>query len=815
MKNYCLNNHWKLYPKNKTQISKFTNFFEQNSFVEMDFPSDIHSILIDNNIIEDPYLSDNEKKIQWVGKLDWVFEKTIILDQELSFLNAFLKLSNVDTIATLTINNIKVMDFENQFITHTINIKEYLIKGENTFNFTFFSSEEEAIKRANENAYPIPYSIYPISSKNRNFIRKTQAHSGWDWGPCIMAIGIYDDLNIDFSDEGYISYTKVNTVLKNKNWIANIEIAYNSETEETLPLEIKLNNKNIKENISIKKGENIFSKQIVCNDIEPWWPNNEGEQNLYPLEIKVGNEKYLKQIGFREIIVKKDNNSLVFCINNRDIFIKGTNWIPQDSLPKRYTDQRYESLIEACKTANMNMIRVWGGGLYEKDIFYELCDQKGILIWQDCMFACSLYPSTNQFLDSVEKEITCQVRRLQYHPSLALWCGNNEDLGAINGYDEARNIRDRYIVDYDRLNEGVVAKVIKKEDPSRAWWPSSPCAGENDYSDNWHDDSKGDMHFWSVWHEGKDFEEYYKIKPRFVSEFGYQSLPYLSTIKTFCSEDDLNLTSEIMEHHQKNIKGNTIILENFTRYYLFPSSFEKQIYLSQIQQAKAMKIAIEYFRSLKTHCMGSLYWQLNDCWPVSSWSSIDYFGKWKALHYEAKRFYSPLLLALINKEDITEIHFINDSQKELSGMLIVEIVDFDGNVVNINKIPKTVKANTALLLEKMDTSQFETSEVFIKAKFVLENDEIKAYTLLTKEKLAHIKKPDFKINITEEIDFFKVELKVDKPTFNVLLDTPYNENFSDNNLFIDKEVILKFPKSNIDLQEFIQNLKIYDLYSLK
>lgn len=815
MQYYSLNKDWELFPKNIEKINKFTSFFNENPTVKFNIPYDIHSSLIDNNIIEDPYFKTNEIDIQWVGQNDWIIQRNFFLNKEIEYKNAYLKLSNIDTVATLHINGKKVFSFDNQFIANTINIKKYLKKGDNTITFTFYSAEKEAIKRAKSLSYPIPYTKYPITSPNRNLVRKTQCHGGWDWGPCIMAFGIYDDLNILFTNEGYITYTKVNTTFREESWNLDLEIEYFSESKQLLDLNININNQTLREAVEIKKGHNLLKKTISCKGVESWYPNNEGSQTLYPLEIKIGEFEKTLNIGFREIKVKTKDNGLTFTVNGREVFMKGTNWIPQDSLPGRYSLERYNKLLDDCIAVNMNMIRVWGGGLYEKEEFYELCDKKGLLVWQDCMFACSLYPSNDEFLNSVKDEVTYQVRRLQYHPSIALWCGNNEDLGAISWYEESRKNSARYLVDYDRLNEGVVAKVIKKEDPKRIWWPSSPSAGPGDYSDNWHNDSKGDMHFWSVWHEGKDFEEYYKIRPRFVSEFGYQSFPSISTIESFADEDDLNITSEVMEHHQKNDRGNTIILENFTRYYIFPTSFDQQIYLSQVQQAKAMKMAIEYFRSLKNYCMGALYWQLNDCWPVASWSSIDYLGKWKAMHYEAKRFFNPLLLTFINKDGKTEVHFVNDTQKDLSGLLLLETYDFNGNLIKKIEEVKTVKANSAQKFETLSFSSKEKQNSFIVGKYITKENEISAASLLTIEKKAHLKDPKINLDITKKGKNIEVTIKTEKPAFNVYFDTSFKGNFTDNNMFIFKDKTVEFiNEENIEIEEFKKSIKVLSLYSL-
>ncbi|HTX73682.1 MAG TPA: glycoside hydrolase family 2 protein, partial [Rectinemataceae bacterium] len=373
--------------------------------------------------------------------------------------------------------------------------------------------------------------------------------------------------------------------------------------------------------------------------------------------------------------------SMTFRVNGRDIFCKGANWIPADALPSRWTKDHVERLLRSAVDANMNCLRVWGGGRYEAEAFYELCDELGILVWQDFMFSCALYPASADFLAEVEAEARHQVRRLMDHPSLALWCGNNEALGAITWYEESRANPARYLVDYDRLTEGVVGRVVRELDPGRPWWPSSPSAGPNDFSDNWHSDGRGDMHYWSVWHEGKPFSAYLDVRPRFCSEFGFQSLPSPAAAASFLPAGERNITSPTMEHHQRHPRGNSIILETMSRYFRMPSGFEVTLYLSQVQQALAIRTAVSYWRSLMPHCMGTLYWQLNDLWPVASWSSLDYDGGWKLLHYEARRFFDPVFLALYIKDDSVHAVGVNDGPLPIHGDLVLCLRRFDGSLV--------------------------------------------------------------------------------------------------------------------------------------
>ncbi|MEA1911146.1 MAG: glycoside hydrolase family 2 protein, partial [Spirochaetota bacterium] len=511
--------------------------------------------------------------------------------------------------------------------------------------------------------------------------------------------------------------------------------------------------------------------------------------------------------------------SMLFRINGRDIFAKGANWIPIDALPENETEEKYETLLNDVVDANMNMLRVWGGGQYENDVFYQKCDQKGILIWQDFMLSCALYPSHSDFLKNVEEEVTYQINRLKDHPSIALWCGNNEDIGALTWFEESRNNRDRYLIDYDRLNEGVVGRLVRSLDPDRRWWPSSPSAGEGDYSDNWHDDSKGDMHYWSVWHEGKPFESYYDIIPRFCSEFGYQSFPGIESVKSYAGMDQLNISSPDMIHHQKNERGNSIITSSFIRYFRFPLKFEDFLYLSQVQQAYAIRTAIEYWRAMRPICMGTLYWQLNDNWPVASWSSIEYSGKWKLLHYAAKEFYKPVHLSVFSKDKKKiEIYGLNDTDKDISGLLLIEIMGFDGTIlekkeykVKLN-IDSSTKLNEYFISENLD---FRTN-YFLIATFTSSEISTNNYSFLALPRECNLKKAVFKTKISEPGKNIEIQMNTDLPAFFVQPELEVLGRFSDSGFLLlpgkTKTIIFK-PDKNMEIEKIESTLNIRNLRS--
>ena len=434
------------------------------------------------------------------------------------------------------------------------------------------------------------------------------------------------------------------------------------------------------------------------------------------------------------------------------------------------------------------------------------------------MFACSTYPSDEWFLKSVEKELKYQILRLKSHPCIALWCGNNEDLGALTWYEESIKNRDRYVIDYDRLNEGVCGRLVRELDPSRVFWPSSPCAGPGDFSDTWHNDGNGDMHFWTVWHEGASFDKYRSVKPRFCSEFGYQSFPSLSTVKSYCPEDQLNLTSPVMEHHQKNPRGNSIILENFSRYFRFPNSLEKMLYLSQAQQAWAMQTACEYWRSLRPYCMGTLIWQLNDNWPVASWSAIEYSGKWKLLMYHAKNFFAPIAPIGYIEDGKLKVFITNDTDKAEDVKVSVKFSTYRGEKVRQHVFRVTVEPQSVLEVTQCDISDIDVTTTFAYLKASTPSIYRESVIFLTEPKKCALENPQLNTAIKKVGKGFQIEVSCARPAFWVSLDSQDIKGIFSDNMFsirpTAQKVVTFTPEGDEDISvtEFSEKLRVYDLY---
>ncbi|MGN0907174.1 MAG: glycosyl hydrolase 2 galactose-binding domain-containing protein [Bullifex sp.] len=820
MKIQTLDGKWSLKPADHAAISRNTAYFNENETIDMNLPGDVHSTLLEHGIIKDPYYAKDELDTLWVGQNDWTVSRDFTYEKEEG--RTILSLTRVDTVSEVILNGIEVGRTDNFFARWDFDVTDKLRNGENSIEFRFESAEKLALKRNGELAYPIPCSLYPNGSPNRNLVRKTQCHAGWDWGPCVMATGIYDPIRLVNVKELYVTSWNCIPTLKDHSWICRVEVSADVFEECDVDFNIELAGRKEHTVTHVKPSEKNYSFTFVIpeEDVELWWPAGQGGQHLYPLSVSFGDFSDRRMTAFRTLVIKNSvtmgGKELTVSVNGKDIFMKGMNWIPMDALPSRITTSRYIKLLQGLVDANMNMVRLWGGGFYENEAFYDTCDRLGILIWHDLMFACSTYPSDEWFLKSVEKELEYQIPRLKSHPSIALWCGNNEDLGALTWYEESIKNRDRYVMDYDRLNEGVCGRLVRKLDPSRVFWPSSPCAGPGDFSDNWHTDGSGDMHFWSVWHEGAPFEKYRTVRPRFCSEFGYQSFPSLSTVKGYCPEDELNLTSPVMEHHQKNPRGNSIILENFSRYFRFPSSLEKMIYLSQAQQAFAMQTACEYWRSLRPYCMGTLIWQLNDNWPVASWSAVEYSGKWKLLMYHARNFFAPIAPIGYIMDGKLKVFVTNDTDRDEEVKVSVKFSTFRGEKVRHHVFRITAPAQSVSAVTECDLTGIKSETTFAYLKVSTPTIYRESQIFLTEPKKAEMQDPELKTVVRRVGKSFQVEVSCTRPAFWVSLDAGEIKGIFSDNMFsvrpTAQHVVSFTPEEDVTEEEFTAALKVYDLY---
>ena len=684
----------------------------------MQIPGDVHSALLAAKRIPDPYFGRNEMEVQWVGEKDWLVEREFEVSPELfAKKSVCLRLEHVDTFCALTINGHPVGETGNRFRRYDFEVRPLLKPGKNTIAALFRSPVRAADERAKAQPFPLPIvdnSMY----RNINLIRKPACHGGWDWGIALMVAGFAGKTELIGTDVARIDYVYCDQQHQKGRCDVTVTAEVFSPEGGEATLSVALGEAKAQVPVKLAPGASRVSAKVAVDSPRLWWPNGSGEQALYDLAVTVGDGAFTRRLGLRtiEVINKPDAGdtsakpgmSMTFRVNGVDLYCKGADWIPCDAMTARQTPDRYRDLLGSAQAANMNMIRLWGGGQFEDDAFYNACDEMGLLVWHDFMFSCSLYPSDKAFLGEVEAELAHQLRRLRDYACIALWCGDNECIGALTWFEPSRKNRDLYLLNYDRLSR-VLSETVGKYDPGRMFWPSSPCAGPGDFSDAWHDDNRGDMHYWTVWHENKNFSAFYNVKPRFCSEFGFQSFSSLDVAKTFASPDQLNPTAPDFEYHQKNTGGNARIMETMARYFRFPEGFESVLYLSQVQQALAIKTAVEAWRHLQPRCMGTLYWQLNDNWPVASWSSLEYGGKWKHLHYQAKRFYEPVAVMVVpsdNSSSNIEVWAVNDHAVPAQAEAAVELWSFGGKKLETQTLKGEVAPRSALLLGKLPVSDF-------------------------------------------------------------------------------------------------------------
>jgi beta-mannosidase len=647
----------------------------------MPVPGDVHTALKTAGLIVDPYVGRNERDLGWVAETDWQIERDFTLPETGG--DWYLDVDNLDTVATVEINGITVLRADNCFRRYRPEVTQALKAGDNRIRIVFSSSIREGAKRQAAQPFYIPYSTANSPIPNGNMLRKPQCHFGWDWNIALAPLGLYGTIALKRLEAARIEHVVTRQIHAQDHVILSVDVTLFALAQGSVPLVLRLGDDEVRLDVDLQPGDTTVSHDFRIDAPRLWWPSGSGEQALYDLTAEIPSETVTRRIGLRtvELLTDKDESGsrFAFRVNGREIFCRGANWIPADALFSLTSEEKTRDLLQSAVDANMNMIRVWGGGFYEADWFYDLCDEMGLMVWQDFQFSCNLYPSTPDFLENVTAEVDYQVRRLISHPSIVLWCGDNELVGALTWFKESIENRDRYLVSYDRLNR-TIEQALLKASPEALWWPSSPASGYLDYGDAWHADGSGDMHFWSVWHENKPFEEYRNIHPRFCSEFGFQSYTSLPVIHTYAGEKDMNIASPVMELHQKNVGGNERIAATMFRYFRFPEGFANFVYLSQVQQGIAIKTAVDYWRSLKPHCMGALYWQLNDTWPVASWSSVDYGGSWKVLHYMARRFFQPVSVAAIPSTDGTEIalSLVNDTLDDVTVTINLFLLTLSG-----------------------------------------------------------------------------------------------------------------------------------------
>jgi beta-mannosidase len=694
-------------------------------------PGGVHTDLLALGRIPDPFVGDNEKRVQWVAESDWVYQQIFrcsseILTQE----QILLVCDGLDTLATVVLNGQELGRTNNMFRKYEWDVKSFLnAQGDNTLTISFsspvqYAAEQQAVRPMAGVSQAIPGGPH---------LRKAPCQFGWDWGPQLPPIGIWKDIRLEGYSEARLSEVHLRQEHAEGQVTVEARIAIQHWGQDPLTAIVEITAPDgvvLEEEAAVSGQEDVVVKVRIPNP-QLWWPNGYGEQPLYQVEVFLkqgGEERTITdrqdyQLGLRTLELRQEpdewGKSFTFFVNGVSIFAKGSNWIPVDSFPTRITDEYLEGLIRAAVETHQNMLRVWGGGFYEEERFYDLCDKYGILIWQDFIFSCSMYPLDDPaYLENVRVEAVENIRRLRHRTSLALWCGNNEmewgwvDWGWKGPEHEAVKVT------YDGFFHQMMPEWCAAEDPDHAYWPSSPSSDIP--FENPNGQQQGDAHYWDVWHGRKPFTAYRDQYPRFMSEFGFQALPPLETIRTYAEESEWNMTSYIMERHQKNDSGNSLMVGQMLDTFRLPKDFESLVYLSMALQAEGIRYGVEHWRRHPQRVSGILYWQLNDCWPVASWASLDYFGRWKALHYAARRFYAPVMLSIEDKPPGQDVYVTNESLETWQGTVRWTLQTLAGEGVAAGEEPVMATPQSAAQICKLDFSDHISDDTVRELVFIAE-----------------------------------------------------------------------------------------------
>jgi len=729
-------------------------------------PGDVHLDLLANKKIPDPFYRDNESKLQWIQDASWEYRTTVdVSPSMLSRSNVDLVFDGLDAVSHVYLNGKEVLFADNMFRVWRVFAKPQLHSGKNELRVVFPSPVKAAAAVA---------ALDPLQARtkvaSKTYTRKAAYEYGWDWGPTFVTSGIWKPVRLEGWDKARIADFAIRQRDVSRE-VAHLDAEIQIEAVHTGPASVRVSYTDnakpvtVVETLSLHSGTNTISVPLEIRQPKLWYPAGYGDQPIYDFSASVTSgatvvDARKTKTGLRSIVLNRQSDkwgrSFEFMVNGIPVFAKGADVIPFDSFPNRVTTADYRRILESARDANMNMIRHWGGGYYETDEFYQICDELGIMVWQDFMFGNDWQPGTYNFKLNIEAEAEDQVRRLRNHPSIVVWCGNNETEAAMGWAPRPGLPADvRYQMWQDYLTEfsGILPRVVARLEPEVPYWPSSPSADYEALSDHY---QSGDAHLWDVWHGRVPFSTYETHHSRFVTEYGFQSFPEMKTIEAFTEPADrANIFTPVMLVHQKNNEGNSIIHDYLLKDYPEPKDFASFLYVSQVLQAEGIKIGAEHFRRSRPETMGSIFWQLNDCWPVASWSSIDYYGRWKALQYYARRFYAPILVSPHLENGSVKVYIVSDRTESEHAFLTVKLMDFDGKVLleehpqPVNIEPLTSKVYLDWSLKKLtDAGAADTSRVFVVASLTWIDTTIsRNITYLAPTKEVHLKPAVLKTDI--------------------------------------------------------------------
>ena len=803
---------------------KFRKSGEQE-WMNASVPGTVHTDLQRNGKIPDPFFGANEQELQWIDTCDWEYQTWFtVTDSILQYSHCELSFEGLDTYATVYLNGQEILSADNMFRTWNVECKKFLVPDKNQLVVRFASAVRKGKEEADRLGYTLP-------GEEKVFTRKAQYHYGWDWGPRFVTCGIWRDVKLVCRNSFFITGFHVQQNMLTDS-VAKLRTELTVDADEPTVLELKLTvDQRIFRSVqNLRKGENTIRFPLEIKNPRRWWCNGQGSPALYIVSMhavaKDGSTQSIsRQMGLRsvELVQEKDSSgkSFYFKLNGRPVFMKGANWIPADHFLPRVTKDKYRKLLLDAKEANINMLRVWGGGVYEDNAFYDLCDSLGILVWQDFMFACAMYPGDAAFLENVRAEIDDNVRRLRDHPCIALWCGNNEiDEGWKNWdwqkqYHYSQKDSAKIWDDYRKLFAEQIPKQLSRLDSTRAYWESSPSIGWG----NPESLREGDSHYWGVWWGMEPFESYkYKVG-RFMSEYGFQGMPSMQTIETFTSPAERRLSSASIQSHQKHPRGFETIDHYMDSWYKKPATFEGYIYCSQLLQAEAIRSAILAHRNARPYCMGTLYWQLNDCWPVTSWSSIDYGGRWKAAQYAVSEAFQTYTIYV--EDTGADIHFniVSDDTMPLTGYFKFIAEDVSGNELANDSVEVTVEPGRCVQAFTFPKNHLNRSlngsRSFLRLEFSNSGKRLaRTFYYLSKPKDLILEKPVVHTTFSKKGNSCSVTLTTNTFVKNIFLDIPGTEiRFSENYFDLPaKEIRTVSFESALSTEELEKRIVIRSLW---
>ncbi|MFW6043509.1 MAG: beta-mannosidase [Marinilabiliaceae bacterium] len=807
-------------------------------------PGTVHQDLMDNDVIEDPHFRMNEDDVQWVEEEDWEYRTTFQVDDSLLQESdvVALQFEGLDTYADVYVNDEKVLEANNMFRGWNINVKEYLEGGDNELRVYFHSPVEEGMKKLEALDYPIPATNEqaPEDERTSVFTRKAPFHYGWDWGPRLVTSGIWRPVKLKAWNQAVIEnvYVVTDEVDDEKAKLSG-HVTINAEEAGTyqVNLDIQGADAGIDREVDLDEGSNQVPIEFEMEEPRLWWTNGLGEPHLYNFEFSLssGNQildRHAMEYGVRtlELVQEEDDagRSFHFELNGVPVFMKGANVIPPETLTPAAGKDRYNRLINNAKAAHMNMLRVWGGAIYAEDYFYDLCNRNGILVWQDFMFACALQPGDEDHLENIRKEAEYNVKRIRNNPSLALWCGNNENFHGWHEWEwqDLYDEEEKEIVwnAYENIFHDILPETVEDLDPSRSYWPSSPMAYDGEKADR----KSGDEHDWTIWFGQEPFSSYGEDVPRFVSEYGLQSFPSVRTIEKFTEEQDRDWNTTVMRHRQRGnmpyvepgFDGNDMIRWYMAQYHDVPENFEDFVYVSQLVQARAYKTAIESHRRNMPHCMGSLYWQLNDSWPTISWSTVDYYGRWKASHYAVRDANEKVMLSPVEEDGEVKVYAVSDRLSSFDGELTVKVIDFMGEEIFSEVEDVNIEANNAGVIYNHSMSEVvgdaDLSSVVMEVELRSNKEQI-AGNLLYFERPKNLDLPEENIGMEarKTENGYELTANTDRVAKNVYLETPDGSGHFSDNFFDLLPGERKIIKLKVDKEIDPREIKIKTLNDLK